>query len=447
LPDTWMRDHRKLVFYDIDESDPFAGEAIFTGAGVGEHYASDFWEDRSIIVRGPVLLSLKSAARDALLKQGMPAADIPAALQPRALPRDYYEKVNAGPARWGAGLRAAGLQNGTGFDDKQINVAKAVLYTLMPAGSVIKIPDSLWNGTFWGSALVGAALRGVRVVVMAPSLANAPARVFGSMVRSRELLWRLLAASDVLSAEIAENGGLLKVGIYNSSLPVSDNIGRLRGINRTLSQHTWLRELFGFPEPVYTGLARLSAEFDAKAAADSASGRATRNASGFASEGRTLLHLKANYFASREAWRVMARDEWVGVMRQFVQERIDETSRKSTRLDVLPAAFGAPAASGTASQLGDAVVRQWLEDTPANARRSVIFYTVLGSANQNDRSMVSDGEAALLLADWPAVIPYLDLLTLVGQCEWIENTTELETFLPRKGVLQTGMAHWFKFVF
>ncbi|MES2521628.1 MAG: hypothetical protein V4617_02935 [Gemmatimonadota bacterium] len=443
LPDTWLRDHRKIVFYDITESDPFAGGAIFTGAGVGEHYASDFWEDRSILVRGPVLLSLKRAARDLLLKQGTKVADIPAVLEPRDLPRDYYAKVAAGPAPGVLGLRAVGLQNGTGFDDKQVNVAKAVLYTLMPAGSVIKIPDSLWNGTFWGSALVGAALRGVRVIVVAPSLANAPARMFGSMVRSRELLWRLLTASNLLRAEIAASGGLLKVGIYNSALPVSDNEGRLRAINTTMAKHAWLRDLFAFPPSVYTGLVQLSAELDAKAAAaaNGSGGSAVPRSNGFASEGRTLLHLKANYFASSEAWRVMARPEWVDVMSDFVQERIDETGRKSARLDVLPAA------SDTGLRLGDAVVRRWHDETPESARRKVIFYTVLGSSNQNDRSMVSDGEAGLLLANWPAVIPYLDMLTLIGQSEWIETPEELERLLPRQGALQTGIAHWFKFVF
>jgi hypothetical protein len=31
MPDAWMRDHRKIAFYDISEHDPYRGEAIFTG--------------------------------------------------------------------------------------------------------------------------------------------------------------------------------------------------------------------------------------------------------------------------------------------------------------------------------------------------------------------------------------------------------------------------------
>ncbi len=439
LPDTWMRDHRKIVFYDVSETDPFRGEAILTGAGIGEHYANSSWEDRSLLVQGPALLTLKSAARNALMKQGMAATEIPTVLQPMELAFDYRGRIVASDNGDGRRSRAMQLNNGTGFDAKQINVAKAVLYTLMPAGAVIKIPDSLWNGTFWGSALVGCALRGVRVVVMAPSLENAPARAFGSMVRSRELLWRLVMASRVLSAEIASTGGLLKVGIYNTTLPVTDVIGRLRAINSTLTKNEWLRDLFQFPPSVYPGLTQL---------ADSLSGLASthRDSSEFAddfeSRGRALLHLKANFFASRDAWQVMARPEWVEVTRAFVQQRIAQVRRPHP-----VSLVGFTQQPDSALVLGDIAIKRWRESLSAAQRERLLFYTVLGSANQNDRSMVSDGEDALVISNWPAVIPYLDLLSLVGQCDWVDGPEQLEALLPRQGRLRTSIAHWFKYVF
>ena len=51
-PDNVMRDHRKISFYDLTELDPGRGESIFTGMGVGEHYAGPTWDDRAILVRG-----------------------------------------------------------------------------------------------------------------------------------------------------------------------------------------------------------------------------------------------------------------------------------------------------------------------------------------------------------------------------------------------------------
>ena len=392
-----------------------------------------------MLVRGPALLSLKSAARTALMKQGIDAALIPAVLKPSEMAADYRERIAADAAGGSRRSRAMHLHNGTGFDAKQINVAKAVLYTLMPAGSVIKIPDSLWNGTFWGSALVGCALRGVRVVVMAPSLKNAPARAFGSMVRSRELLWRLVTASQLLANEITSTGGMLKVGIYNTTLPNTDVAGRLRAVNHTLESHAWLRELFQFPASVYPGLTKLA---DSLGVVATTSGEANEFASDFASGDRALLHLKANFFASADAWRVMARAEWVDVTRAFVQQRTAQVRRPHP-----VSLVGYTEPPDSALLLGDVATKRWQEGLTPTQREHLLFYTVLGSANQNDRSMVSDGEDALVISNWPAVIPYLDLLSLVGQCEWIERPEQLEALLPRQGKLRTSIAHWFKYVF
>jgi hypothetical protein len=185
MPDAWMRDHRKIVFYDISEEDPYRGEAIFTGAGVGEHYANLSWEDRSLLVRGPAVLGLKAAAREILLKQGISNGRIPAVLQPRPRAPDYDARVAQSASSNPRSLRAMQLHNGTGFDAKHVNVAKAVLYTLMPAGSVIKIPDSLWNGTFWGSALLGCAAWRARLVIARRSPAFPPAPSARWCVRAR----------------------------------------------------------------------------------------------------------------------------------------------------------------------------------------------------------------------------------------------------------------------
>jgi hypothetical protein len=80
-PDILMRDHRKISFYDITELDPGKGEAIYGGLGIGEHYSGPTWEDRAILMRGPVLVSLKDAARRVLLQQGFRESEIPPPLR------------------------------------------------------------------------------------------------------------------------------------------------------------------------------------------------------------------------------------------------------------------------------------------------------------------------------------------------------------------------------
>ncbi|HEX4936920.1 MAG TPA: hypothetical protein VFV33_27245, partial [Gemmatimonadaceae bacterium] len=422
------------VFYDLTEDDLYRGEAIFSGAGVGEHYANTAWEDRGLLVRGPVTLALKDAARDLFLKQGIAERDLPPALLPRPRALDYDAQVARFTAMQPRTLRAVALLNGTGFDDKMVNLAKAILYTCMPAGSVIKVPDSLWNGTFWGSALLGASLRGVRVLVIAPALANAPARAFGSIVRSRELMWRLHQAATVLAPEIAASGGLLKVGIYASDLPITDIPGKVRAVRQTLQREPWLRDLFAYPPQVYPGLDSLADALDAIPALRD-------TAPDFEADGGSKLHLKANFFASREAWTALGRYEWVGMTREFVARRIAQVQQRS-------------AAVASFREYPDALIdvggdemQRWFESLTAAQRARVIFYTILGSHNQNERSIAMDGEVAIILSQWPAVIPYLDLISIIGQTRWLQSAAELDALLPPSHGLKVRLAHWFKLIF
>lgn len=434
VPDTWMRDHRKLVFYDITERDVYRGEAIVTGAGVGEHYASLSWEDRSLLVRGPANLSLRHAARELLLSQGVRTDRIPAVLRPEIRATDYDAQVEHARRTQGRQLRALLLQNRTGYADKSVNVTKALLYTLMPAGSVIKIPDSIWNGTFWGSALIGASLRGVRVLVIAPTLANAPARAFGSMIRSRELLWRFIMAERLFGDVMRREGGMIKVGLYASEIPVSNVPGKILAVRATLAEHAWLRELFGFPPSVYTGLEEIATTLGVLPTP-------VREGNEFEARSRPMLHLKANFIASREAWSVMARADWVDLTRAFVPRRMSQLQARGAAV----ASFGD--SSDARIDVGSDVVQRWYDELAPDDRERVVFYTLIGSANQNDRSMVSDGEASLLMSGWPSVTATIDLISLIGQSRWISDPAELDRLLSRRHAIATRVAHWFKFAF
>ena len=193
IPDVLMRDHRKISFYDVTERDPGRGEAIFTGMGIGEHYAGPTWEDRAILVQGPSLVGLKDAARELLRSQGFAEGEIPYPLRPHQRPANYAELVAAREAA-GINYRAMQIHNQTGYAPKDINVFKALLYDAMPEGSILIVPDSLWNSPFWASMLLGNALRGGRVYIVSPALANAPSAGFPQMSRAQELYSQLLVA-------------------------------------------------------------------------------------------------------------------------------------------------------------------------------------------------------------------------------------------------------------
>jgi hypothetical protein len=417
LPDNMMRDHRKFVFYDVSEADPYAGEAIFTGAGIGEHYANLSWEDRSILVRGPVLLPLKQIARDLLIEQGLPRARVPHALLPRERAPDYDERVRSAAQRSQQSLRALQVHNGAGFDDKYVNVLKAVLYTLMPAGSAAKVPDSLWSSDFWGSLLLGCALRGGRVVIIAPSESNAPSADFGTIGRAGEMLGRLVAARNALAPEIAAAGGMLAVGIYDTELQVTDIPEKVRLVNSAFAQQEWLRAFFAFPPSVLEELAIIAAELDGLSMTPDPFEE-------FEYDPQPKLHVKANFFASPEAWTLMQRSEWAAAAWAYMQIRVNQVQTRSAAVrsfDEYPEAI---------ADVGAGMVRDWYERLDDATRERVIFYTLMGSHNQNTRSIVIDAEVGLLIAQWPAIIPYIDLITIMGQTQWIVQAAEVWPLLP-----------------
>jgi hypothetical protein len=69
-PDNIVRDHRKIVFYDLVDADPYEGQLLVAGTGIGEHYASATWEDRGFRVRGPGALEARDAALRTLRANG-----------------------------------------------------------------------------------------------------------------------------------------------------------------------------------------------------------------------------------------------------------------------------------------------------------------------------------------------------------------------------------------
>jgi hypothetical protein len=432
LPDNVMRDHRKISFYDISEDDPYRGEAIYAGAGVGEHYASLAWEDRSVLVRGPAALGVKGAARDLLLNQGIPVEEVPYHLQPRGFPADYQDRLlRSGDGSDGV-VTALEVHNQTGFNPKQINIAKALLYTLMPPGSVMKIPDSLWNSSFWGAMVLGSALRGGRVLVIAPAGDNAPSSGFAQLGRSQELLYRLVLAQNLLREEIACAGGLLRVGLFAPQREVTDIAGKFDAVVAALDTIPWLRELYDFRPSVFAAFAEVSAALRRLQLPPPSTGE-------FQYEPIPKLHMKVNFFASREAWEgLMSNSDWAPVMSEYVRFRAVQVLR---RPEALSGFSGTPEAT---IDVGGHMVRSWLERLDPATRERVIFFSLMGSQNQNYRSMITDGEVAFVTSHWPAVVPYMDLVAIVSQSRWVEDPEDLAELLPESSEWKRRLGRWIK---
>ncbi|MFV1987483.1 MAG: hypothetical protein ACC682_09375 [Gemmatimonadota bacterium] len=426
-PDNIMRDHRKIVFYDVSEEDPYRGMAIYSGMGIGEHYIGPTWEDRAVMAQGPALLTLKDAARELLLGQGFAEDEIPYPLRRRPKAANYDDIIARAATDPGSSAYAMELHNDVGYGEKEINVVKAVLYTLMPPGSVIIIPDSLWNSAFMASMLVGNCLRGANVLFIAPSQRNAPGgNGFPQMSRAQELWARLILIQKQLGDEIEEAGGLCKTGLYDIDVPVADVPGSARLLLEGLERNEWLAELMGLGPDVYDLLRNMESVLEREGIG------AVEYRVKDAVDRRPQLHLKANYMPTPEAWSpLLDRAEFDELTVQYAIEQARFEAARTSYTDI----------RDVYDNLREAEWRLldgWAADTPIEEQDRASVYLIVGSANQDYRSMYMDGEAAFVTTGVQAFRSVFDFLFLAGSATWVDTLEELERLLPE----QSGFKWW-----
>ncbi len=413
-PDDVMRDHRKVAFRDVREDQPDSGRAILTGTGVGQQYLGPGWDDRSLMARGAVLADLKTAAREALLSQGLRISDIPAPLLAEIPAPEVGGEDGNG--------RAALFSNGTGYLSKPVDVAKAVLYSMMPPGSVFKIPDSLWNSSFFAGLLTGAALRGCHVLIIAPALANAPSNGFPQMGRANELFARLLLVRQLLATPIAASGGELRTGLY--ALPLDEH-GFASRAGRWADQvdtSAFLRALLPFVpdvEPVVRHFA-----------ADSARWQPPPDSAGVPL--RPRLHQKVQFMATAPLWHaITASTTWPRFMEAYLQYR-RATYDTTLRYEEI---------KGYSDSL-EAIAVHIAEE--ARGVTGAASFAILGSQNMGYRSMFMDGEIGMLFTGPQSLPPLVDLVFMAGTVTWVDDRATLDRLLPPPSELERRFARLMK---
>jgi hypothetical protein len=425
--DDYMRDHKKVVFYDLTERDPARGAALFTGEGVGEHYEGALWEDRTLLVHGPSALPLKREARALLLSQGFRDSEIPPPLRPEPFPDDYQAQVDSLSRVWTARILQA--HNATGYGEKQASVLKAALYNLMPPGSRILVPDSQWSSFFWAGMLVGTALRGAQVYVIAPRNENAP---YGDSkvqtVLTHDVLEGYLQLSGLLKEAFEGSGGSLRVGLYGRDIDTRSIGQRYRAVIQGFLDPRFPRAAFPFGDDTYRRLG--DAELLQRLLAPAQSQKIEAPADG---EARApSLHLKSQLFASGEGFERLLRDPgWFQVFVNYVANRAEEIARDP-----------ALAAAGAMTPGLLAPVDSALHQAPAEARAHDLFYLLNGSHNQDDRSLLLDGELLCLVAGPESLAPLIDFVAIASLSTWVETIDELDQLIPRlpRGTVRSARA-------
>jgi hypothetical protein len=252
MPDNVMRDHRKLVIYDVNEAEPNRGAVFVMGIGIGEAYSNVTWEDRGFRVRGPAALEARAALRQALRSNGYSERDIPAPLREVASKRVQEESANF------ADLVGSALQvhNEVGFGAKKSSIARAMLYNLAQPGAVIIVPDQLWMSETWAGMLTGAAARGASVQIIAPALANAPIPDAPAMARAHDVLMHMLALRDSLTPAMAKRRRTAHRS-FRGAGAADDADGRLRAYAHEPARYPWIRRVIPFDDKTLSVLGRV----------------------------------------------------------------------------------------------------------------------------------------------------------------------------------------------
>jgi len=415
ISDNLIRDHRKVSFHDITEVDPYRGEAIYTGMGVGEHYTGSSWEDRAVLLTGPAALGIKDEARELLLSQGFSEDEVPWPLRKLDKPASYDSAVAAVVdsvhySSWGV----MQLHNRTGYQIKRAGVAKAVLYTMMPARSVLKIPDSLWNSHLWGSMVLGAAIRGCRVLVISPALEDAPSAGFPQMSRAQETWERFLVARDILGKDIEAAGGMLRIGIYHPQIGVGNLVGRVHELEAALEEHAWLKEMHVFDQSFFDAVDRVKKMFEEKHFSP-------EYLDGAETDGKPKLHLKAQFFASADAWDEVMGSPILGeLLVHYFERRFEQIEHSAIDYEAHSKHRG----------LGGLVQRKYVEEAGLADDWKPVLYLTVGSQNMNNRSMLMDGEVIVVMSHFEAIAGLIDFLLIAGLCDWVDTREDLERLLP-----------------
>jgi hypothetical protein len=436
VPDNNMRDHRKIVFYDVTEGDPYRGMAMFTGVGIGEHYAGATWEDRALMLQGPGALATKNAARFLFKKQGFEDNEIPYPLRTRPKPKSYDDAIAgemASRSDYSVRSRVIELHNETGFAPKPLNVAKCVLYSLMPPGSVIKVPDSLWQSYIYASLVAGSSLRGCRSLVIAPSLRAAPSPGDLQMARANGLMKRLVVFGNAMDDYMEREGGILKVGLYTPRQGADDIAGRFQqGMN---IHEPWMNRVY-----------HLNAAMDSVA---SNAGRYLDEVgyeASFSTKGDTLetpkLHLKANLFASPQVWDgLMADPGWGEVLKLYIQYLArqqghgQELETQAHSVREVPEAL-----ARTVSY----VVNGYYDSLSPEQQDAMISFFTIGSANMDYRSQVMNGEVMVTIGGPSGLVGVIDFVLLAGLCEWPATPEQVDELLPPPGWLTRKLSSFIK---
>jgi hypothetical protein len=92
------------------------------------------------------------------------------------------------------------------------------------------------------------------------------------------------------------------------------------------------------------------------------------------------------------------------------------------------------------SASSQALVDAFKRSLTPEARSHVAYFLMVGSANMDYRSMLMDGEAAVLVSGWSSVVGLIDFSLIMSLSVWVDDLALLDDLLPPPSGFQRGAA-------
>ncbi len=342
----------------------------------------------------------------------MAEADLPPALRESVGNRDL-SPLGGDPRNV---ARVMQVHNAPGFGVKSSSVARAMLYSLMPAGSLIIVPDPLWLSSEWAGMLVGAAMRGTDVYVVAPSILNAPSAGLPQISTTYDLMSQLLVLTQEMAPVMARAGGALHVGIFTAKEDINDVRSQISEVSAGLRRSRVAQKAFPFPAALVAATDSLATMLELPTYAPLA-----------IAEDALLrlpqLHQKTQFLATRGAIdRLVQIPEWREIFLRVFATRIRQAS-------AMRDSGGAEVAARAYMGVGVAMVEKY-RAMLESANKDVLYLTP-GSQNQDPRGMLLDGEATVVTSGVGALVALPDFYYMLARSTWITRPEQLRRFYPK----------------
>jgi hypothetical protein len=154
---------------------------------------------------------------------------------------------------------------------------------------------------------------------------------------------------------------------------------------------------------------------------------------------RPKLHLKSQFYVSREfVEKVLPLPQWNEVLLATLRARAKE------RAGFLAGGAADSLAAPEESFGQVAALRPYLRARTPAQRDSQVIYLSIGSQNQDDRSLIENGEVLAVISGDAALAGIADYVYLVARATWLETQADLDKAQPPVSKFKHDLARWLR---